>query len=91
MKTRILNWFLWALGTGVILMSPGCTHPAAPAQVVKVPVPVACEIEQVPASDLPPVNAANVFTLSASALAQLRTVQAENVRLRAANANPCPA
>lgn len=69
-----------------------CSTAAKAPTVVKVPVPVACEIEQVPVSDKPRASSdMGIFDLAKVALAQLRTVEAENERLRAANANPCPA
>lgn len=70
-----------------------CAHaPQRMPEVVKVPIPVDCEIAQVPVSEMPvPPADANVFTLTANALARIKLLLAENVQLRAANNNPCPA
>jgi hypothetical protein len=68
---------------------------APPAPVVaKVAVPVACEIEQVPLPDYPGNlirQGDDVYTLARLAMADRRVRIAERDRLRAANANPCPA
>lgn len=69
----------------------GCKTAPEPPRVVKVPIAVACEIEQVPESELPQAApGANVFELTTVALARLKILMAENTRLRAANNNPCP-
>lgn len=69
-----------------------CSTAAKAPTVVKIPVPVACEIEQVPVLEKPQATSnMGIFDLTKTALANLRILEAENERLRAANANPCPA
>lgn len=69
-----------------------CSTAAKAPTVVKVPVPVACEIEQVPVLEKPQAfSNMGIFDLTKTALAKLRILEAENERLRAANSNPCPA
>ena len=77
----------------------GCTTgrtlpPQAPPAVrVEVPVPVACEIEQVPAGPRPSAQAQpdmGIYDLTKIALAERRILLGENERLRAANNTPCP-
>jgi len=65
--------------------------PPAPA-VVKIPVPVACEIEKVPQPDYPKARAdMGIYELTQVVLAERRVRMGETERLRAANENPCPA
>lgn len=67
--------------------------PPAPAVEVKVAVPVACEIAQVPAAEDPAVRARkgdDVFTLAKIAAASRHVLKGENTELRAANHAPCP-
>jgi hypothetical protein len=84
---------------GLLLMTfsvalVGCTNTkeiAGPPVVAKVAVPVACEIEQVPASQrLTAPKGSGIFDLTKTALSDRRRLMAENTRLRAANNNPCP-
>jgi hypothetical protein len=83
---------------GIILLLPGCASKTVtvpgPAVEVKVPVPVACKIEQVPQTTPPSAQARkgmSIFDLSKIALADRRAKMAEIERLRAAANNPCPA
>lgn len=87
----IILWFL--LSVLVVIALSGCAAPGPKVPtIVKVPVPVECNIEQVPVLEKPQATSnMGLFDLAKVALAQLRTVEAENERLRAANANPCPA
>lgn len=67
--------------------------PPAPAVEVKVAVPVACEIAQVPAAEDPAVRARkddDIFTLAKIAAASRHVLKGETVELRAANQTPCP-
>lgn len=91
MKDLLRSWLLRGYVFLLPLLLCACaTTPDVP-KVVKVPVPVACEIEQVEAAELPAATAdMNVFELVQVALARLMLVEAENTRLRAANENPCP-
>lgn len=81
------------------LLLPGCASnrippQAAPAVEVKVPVPVACEIEQVPVPQYPAAQARkgmSIWDLTKLVTADRQVRMAENERLRAANNNPCPA
>lgn len=98
---RLLRYYLLR---GMIFLAPlGLTAcggrpeplPSPPEKPieVKVAVPVACEIKQVPASADPAKTARpgdDIFTLAKTALASRRVVIAENVELRAANQTPCP-
>ena len=73
-----------------ILALTACATARPVPQVVKVPVPVECKIEQVPAATLPTADASmGIFDLVKNALARLKLIEAENVRLRAANTSPC--
>jgi hypothetical protein len=71
------------------------TEPPIPAiQEVLVPVPVACEIQQVPPPELPSAKARkgmDIWQLAQIALAERRVMMADAARLRAANQTPCPA
>ncbi|MGH6746403.1 hypothetical protein [Novosphingobium sp.] len=67
--------------------------PPAPAVEVKVAVPVACEIAQIPPAEDPAVRARkgdDVFTLAKIAAASRHVLKGENTELRAANLTPCP-
>jgi len=83
----------------VCFLLPGCASnrippQAAPAVEVKVPVPVACEIEQVPVPSYPAAQARkgmNIWDLTKIVTADRQVRMAENERLRAATNNPCPA
>lgn len=78
------------VGLILALFLPGCTTTRMPEEVL-VPVPVPCEIEQVPETELPqPTEDDGLFRLAQIALAQIGLLKAENERLRAANTNPCP-
>jgi hypothetical protein len=73
------------------LLSACSTRQVRLPEVVKVPVPVDCEIEKVPAPVYPEATAdMNIFELAKVAMARLAIQNAEIVRLRAANNNPCP-
>lgn len=86
-----LGCFPYAVVLGAAGLAACSTTPKPPT-VVKIPVPVECKIEQVPPSEKPKAAAdMGIFDLAKVALAQLRIVEAENTRLRAANSNPCPA
>lgn len=68
--------------------------PQAPLAVrVEVPIPVACEIEQVPQGERPSAGARSgmsIYDLTKIALAERRILLGEVDRLHAANNNPCP-
>lgn len=90
---------IFLIGLVLACMLPGCSSTpkvppqAPPAVEVKVPVPVACEIEQVPVPTYPAASARKgmgIWDLSRIIAADRRTRMAENERLRAANNNPCP-
>jgi hypothetical protein len=85
----LLQRFL--LATGIILMIPACQTATQLPKEVRVPVPVPCEIEQVPKTELPQVSPTDgLFRLAQIALAKIGLLEAENERLRAANNDPCP-
>lgn len=76
-----------ALGAHLAACASG---PEIPKET-RVPIPVPCEIEQVPATELPTAEPdANMARLAAIAAAIIELLKAENERLRAANNNPCP-
>jgi hypothetical protein len=81
----------WLVAMGIILLVPACaTTPELPKEV-RIPIPVPCEIEQVPATELPVAEPdANVARKAAVAAARIELLKAENTRLRAANNSPCP-
>lgn len=80
----------YLLLTSPLLLAACATTPALPKEVL-VPVPVPCEIEQVPQSELPAVTSdMNVFEAARTRMAELFLLRAENERLRAANSSPCP-
>lgn len=92
---------LWWLKHGLLLMSVSaalgaCTTPQprvihAPPVGVKVPVPVPCVPVQVPQPERPKARKGmNIFDLAKTVLADRLILVGDNVRLRAANANPCP-
>lgn len=71
-------------------LSACATTPQLPKEV-RIPIPVPCEIEQVPATELPVAEPdANVARKAAVAAARIELLKAENTRLRAANTSPCP-
>jgi hypothetical protein len=77
--------------TSLLALSACATTQRLPSEVL-VPVPVPCEVEQVPATELPQVSPdMNIFDAAKVRMAQLKLLLAENTRLRAANNNPCPA
>lgn len=89
--TFMLSWLVLAL---VLLMLPACTKPYTPppAVEVKVPVPVPCKPVQVPVPAEPQATAdMGLWELTKVALAKLAVKTGDNDRLRAANADPCPA
>jgi PBP1b-binding outer membrane lipoprotein LpoB len=74
--------------TAMALVS--CTTTPELPKVVKVPVPVPCEIEKVEPTELPKVrDDMNVFEAAQVRMAQINLIIAENIRLRAANNEPC--
>lgn len=94
---RDLKGFAIWMALGVLLVAAlsGCAGrlppPAPPAVEVLVPVPVPCEIEQVPVADKPRTSAdMGIFDLVKTVLAERAVMAGENARLRAANTNPCP-
>jgi hypothetical protein len=93
MKFLIHKWWArWGLlvMTTATCVSCASTKPRAAIEV-KVPVPVACEIEQVPASKrITAPKGSGIFDLAKLTAADRRRLMAENERLRAANNNPCP-
>lgn len=75
-----------------LMALPACASTPDLPKTVKVPVPIPCEIEQVPQTELPQVtDDMNVFDAAKVRMAQLKLLIAENTRLRAANTSPCPA
>lgn len=99
---RRLRYYLWR--TTIFLMPLGLmacgprekiTLPPPPAETVvaKVPVPVPCEIKQIPKPDYPARTARkgdDIFTLAKTAAADRRVRIGETEQLRAANQTPCP-
>lgn len=88
------------LPVGLLLLLGACaSRPKAPPQVpsvveVKVPLPVPCEIEQVPVPNYPAAQARRgltAFELAKIVAADRRVRMGEIERLRAAAKNPCPA
>lgn len=82
------------IATGLLVLAtfilPACTSTATLPKEIRVPVPVPCEIEQVPATELPvPDSDESLYGLAKIALAQIGLLKAENERLRAANNSPC--
>lgn len=78
------------LPTSALLLAGCATTETLPREVL-VPVPVPCEIEQVPVSEMPTVSSnMNVFEAAQVRMAQLKLLLAERERLRAANTTPCP-
>lgn len=86
---------LWLLlGFAVVAALSGCSasryEPPKTVEVV-VPVPVECQIEQVPTAEKPKVTAdMGIFEMARTLLAERQIAQGETARLRAANTNPCP-
>lgn len=73
------------------LMLPACTQRTKFVEV-KVPVPVACEIEDIDPSPLPEIkDGMNIFELSQVRMAQIAIMAGDLVAYEAANSNPCPA
>lgn len=86
--TRLKRWLIAA---GITLLVPACATTQRLPEEVLIPVPVPCEVEQVPPIELPQVRPdMNVFEAAKVRMAQLKLLLAENTRLRAANTNPCP-
>ncbi|MBB3693037.1 hypothetical protein [Sphingomonas sp. BK580] len=96
----------WAI-RGFVFVTPALAIACAPAKaplpqlnaappapvIAKVAVPVACEIEQVPAPAYPGElirDNDDIYAASRIAMADRRARIAERDRLRAANSNPCP-
>lgn len=80
----------YLLLTSPLLLAACATTPTLPKEVL-VPVPVPCEIEQVPPTELPQVRPdMNIFEAAQVRMAELLLLRAENERLRAANSSPCP-
>lgn len=91
--TRTLKyWLLRGYIFFLPLLATACaTGPTVPKEVL-VPVPVPCEVEQVPAPTLPTASPdADVFELAKVAAARIKLLMADTERLRAANTSPCPA
>lgn len=88
---RVLLLFITAgLVSACADTEPIPVAPPVPA-VVKIPVPVACEIEKVPLPDYPKARAdMGIYELTQTVLAERRVRMAETDRLRAASENPCP-
>lgn len=98
----MIRLFRYWLSQGFLLMglvlAPACTttktvRVPGPPVTVKVPVPVACQIEQVPEGQHPAAQARKgmgIFDLTKIALADRQAKAAEIERLRAANTSPCP-
>lgn len=77
------------VGLAALLLA-SCTSTATLPKEIRVPIPVPCEIEQVPATELPaPDGDESLYGLAKIALAQIGLLKAENERLRAANNSPC--
>lgn len=84
-----MRFFL--LTSALALLLAGCAHTQELPEEVLVPLPVPCEIEQVPETELPQVRPdMNVFEAAQVRMAQIKLLLAENTKLRAANTNPCP-
>jgi hypothetical protein len=90
--TRTLKyWMLRGYIFFLPLLAAACATTPTPPKEVLVPVPVACEIEQVEPTPLPTAAAdAGIFELAKVAAARIKLLMADNERLRAANASPCP-
>jgi len=85
---------LW-MALGLLLLTPACATQTVPgaAVEVKVPIPVPCQIEQVPTPEYPVTTARegmSIWELSKIVTSDRRVRMAENERLRAAINNPCP-
>lgn len=94
-RKTILAWLLAPLALFYMALSACATNPAPIPEAVKVlvPVPVACEIEQVPVGPRPSTTAVrgmDIWSLTKIATAERRILMGETTRLRAANNNPCP-
>ncbi len=85
--------------TFVLFALTGCaskplTPPQAPPAVeVMIPVPVPCQVAQVPRSPLPSRSRAipnDIFDAVKIVLADRAVLKADRERLIAANSNPCP-
>lgn len=90
--TRTLKyWLLRGYIFFLPLLATACaTTPGLPKETL-VPVPVPCEIEQVPKTELPDASpGADIFELAKVAAARIKLLMADNERLRAANTSPCP-
>jgi len=90
--TRTLKyWLLRGYIFFLPLLAAACATAPKPPKEVLVPVPVACEVAKVEATDLPKAGPdAGVFELAKVAAARIKLLMAENLQLRAANNNPCP-
>lgn len=90
---RIVPYVLHVSLLTMALILSGCATREVRIPVeTKIPVPVACEIEQVEQTALPvaPENG-TIFDRAKVAAARIKLLMAENEKLRAANTNPCPA
>jgi hypothetical protein len=81
---------------GITLALSGCVSTSRPTirtVEVQVPIPVSCEIEQVPEVELPSARGTtgDIFDDTKLALADREVLKADNIRLRAANSRKCPA
>lgn len=82
------------LARGLILFAPAalaaCSTTAPMPKVVKVAIPVPCEIAQVPPAVRPKATPEmGLYDLVKVVLADLRILEAENAQLRAANTANC--
>lgn len=94
-RKAIFAWLIAPLALFYCALTACASNPAPVPEAVKVlvPVPVACEIEQVPVGDRPSANAVrgmDIWSLTKIATAERRVLMGETTRLRAANSNPCP-
>lgn len=86
---RLIHMILCGL---ILVTVPACTRTVYEYKDVMVPVPVECEVEQVETVEYPAATGdEGIFDLAKIALAKIGILEAEVTRLRAANANPCPA
>jgi len=87
------------LAAAVSLPLAACTSkPLTPPQAqsaveVRVPVPVPCQVTQVPSSRLPTASLSiggDIYTAVKLILADRSVLKADRARLSAANSDPCP-
>ena len=91
MTETLKYWLLRGYIFFLPLTLMACNTTQSLPKEVLVPVPVPCEVEQVPLTELPVASPdANVFELAQVAAARVKLLLADRERLAAANANPCP-